>query len=61
MKAYIIIDEFGGRHATITANTKKEALDIYFDMIPINPSILQHLAIEKKDLELFKRNVNALR
>ena len=59
MKTFIIVDELGFRHATIEAESKQKALEIYFNNMPIVKHIL-HLAIEKSDVKQFKVNINGM-
>lgn len=57
MDEFIILDSYGARHATIKAETKKEALTEYLKRTPTKHECLAFNVIYKSVKDRFKRNV----
>ena len=61
MRTYIIIDRLGSRHATIKANTNLEAIEIYLGCKVSRDNSTIVSAIDKEDLEAYKKNIKRLK
>lgn len=57
MTTFIIIDELGQRHATIKAETRAKAFEVYFKDAPWLESFYL-FAIDKDQVINFKTNIN---
>ena len=57
MNKFIILDSYGARHATIKADTKKEALKIYLKKEPTIDDCLAYTVIFNDLKDKFKRNI----
>jgi hypothetical protein len=61
MTEYIIIDSLGARHAIIKAKFQLEALEIYFGFKPTEAGLVTHFAINKDELDEFKKNIKNIK